>query len=159
VHYRCWFALQRCCMALNSFMWPLILPNERIFFVRYFATCWEYVFALGNKAISLVRWFIVLVLLGRKNLLHFALVWNSCVDPLFHHKKESFSRILWCKLELCLVWGNQELSPPQVHYRWMTITLLLKHFSQNTQDNHNWKAMQMTRIWGGFLGEILGYDT
>jgi hypothetical protein len=56
-------------------------------------------------------------------------------------------------------WGNQELSPPQVHYCWMTITLSLKYFSQNTQDNHNWKAMQMTRIWGGILGQILGYDT
>jgi hypothetical protein len=64
--------------------------------------------------------------LERKNLLDFALVWNSCVGPLFHHKKESFLMIFWCKLKLCLAWGNE---PNHVLVFWWVIIL------------HFWKRM------------------
>jgi hypothetical protein len=43
-------------MVFNSFLWPLLFPYERIFFkqvVRYFATCGEHDFALGDKVICL----------------------------------------------------------------------------------------------------------
>jgi hypothetical protein len=67
VHYPCWFALQRCCMVLNSSTWHLISPNERISFVRYLqhvGTYGGHVFALGDKATSFVWWLIVLVPFG-----------------------------------------------------------------------------------------------